>query len=103
MRTARRDGSVADLATDSVTSPEKMASRGTTTPSTRVATKSLAWTLVPTGVVPAATFCRMITGNSSAPEETGRGRRVLRGRLLTGSLLTGRLWTKQRGAAENHS
>src|SRR5208282_278086 len=65
MRMARRDGLVADFATDSVTSPDKMAPCGITTPLTIVATTSLAWTLAPTGVLPAATVCRMFTGNSS--------------------------------------
>ena len=68
---ARRDASVADFATDSMTSPAKTAFLGTTAPSTSVATVSLARTLVPTGVLPAVTFCSMITGNSRVPEGTG--------------------------------
>src|SRR5277367_3733033 len=71
MRMARREGSLADFATDSVTSPDKIASRGITVPLTRVAMISLACILVPTGVLPAAMFCRMITGNSVAARELG--------------------------------
>lgn len=69
MRIATRDGSVADFATDSITSPENTLFCGNTVPSTRVATTSLAWTLVPTGVAPAVTLCFMFTGNSFTLEE----------------------------------
>src|SRR4029077_21023427 len=65
MRMARRDGSVAVFSTDSVTSPDRMASLGITVPFNNVATTSLASTLVPTGVLPAATFCRITAGDSS--------------------------------------
>ncbi len=37
----------------------------------RVPTTSFAWTSVPTGVLPAVTFCRIIIGNSGAPEGPG--------------------------------
>jgi hypothetical protein len=61
---AMRDGLLSDLATDSVTSPEKTVFLGNTVPSTSVATESLAWTLVPIGVFPAVTSCFRFTGNS---------------------------------------
>src|SRR5882724_2218088 len=66
MRMAMRDRLFPDLGTDSVTSPEKMVFLGNTVPSTKVATWSLAWSLVPTGVLPAVTSCFMVTGNSMA-------------------------------------
>src|SRR5437868_3346385 len=71
MRTARREGLVEDFATDSVTSPEKTEFFGYTTPSTSVATESLALTLVPTDVFPAVTLCCKVAGNSRTPGTGG--------------------------------
>src|ERR1700694_5829359 len=71
MRIASRDGSVEVFAKDSITFPEKMAFLGNTVPTPRVPTTSFAWISVPTGVLPAVTVCRMITGNSCTPEGTG--------------------------------
>ena len=59
-----REGSLDDFSADSTTSPEKIAPAGMTAPFTRVAVVSFASTFVPTGVFPAFTFCRMVTGNS---------------------------------------
>ena len=56
MRIARREGSVAVFAAESITSPEKTALLGITFPSIKVATASLALLLAPTGVLPAATL-----------------------------------------------
>src|SRR5580700_4009659 len=64
MRIVNRDGSADVFSADSRTSPEKTAFRGITVPFSRVATVSLAFTLVPTGVLPATTFCCRTTGNS---------------------------------------
>src|SRR5215470_16393681 len=64
IRIASRDGSVPDFAKESTTSPEKTAFRGMTLPFTSVATTSFASTLVPAGVLPAATLCLRVTGNS---------------------------------------
>lgn len=66
-----REGLSGDLAMDSVTSPERIALLGITTPLTKVAAVSLAWTLVPTAVVPAITFCRIVTGSSMPAAEEG--------------------------------
>src|SRR5579862_5604023 len=63
---ARRQGSLADFALDCTTSPEKVAPTGITLPPTRVAIVRLASTFTPTGVVPATTFWRIVTGNSCA-------------------------------------
>src|SRR5580658_3195548 len=68
IRREMRDTSLLVFATDSITSPEKSASRGMTMPSTRVAIWSFAWILVPAGVLPAITLCCRITGNSCTPE-----------------------------------
>ena len=72
MRMAIREGSLADLATDSVISPDSMASRGITVPFTRVASTSFASTFVPAGVFPATTLWRRVTGNSQAPAQPDR-------------------------------
>src|ERR1700691_2984219 len=71
MRMAMREGSLDDLAADSTTSPEKIAPSGMTVPLTSVASVSFASTFVPTGVFPAATFWRIVTGNSCAEAALG--------------------------------
>jgi len=74
MRMARRDGSLPAFAADSTTSPENVAPIGITVPFTKVAMVSVASTLVPTRVLPAITFCRIVTGNSYAAEILVEGR-----------------------------
>ena len=71
MRIAMREGSLDDFAEDSTTSPEKIAPAGMTAPLISVAIVSFASTLVPTGVFPAAMFCRIVTGNSWAEAALG--------------------------------
>src|SRR5580658_8807431 len=72
MRTAKREGSLVDIAFDSMTSPEKVAPSGITTLFTRVAKVSFASTFFPTGVLPAIMLSRIVTGNSWAKAGFGR-------------------------------
>ena len=63
MRIASRDGFFLVFATDSITTPEKIAFCGKTMPFTNVATASLASILDPTAVFPVSKLCCRITGN----------------------------------------
>jgi len=70
MRIASRDGELPDFATDSITSPEIIAPRGSTPLLIIVAIISRASTLVPTAVFPASTLCRKVIGSSHPAQPT---------------------------------
>jgi hypothetical protein len=68
IRIASRDGELFDFATDSVTSPDITALRGSTAPFINVAITSRASTFVPTAVFPASTVCRRMIGSSHSTQ-----------------------------------